>query len=276
MSWKEIVVSVKPQRIEGPYLSFAAQLAARFKARLTAVYALSDLALLKEIFAIRDPELVAKRSTDAYLEAARAEEAYRAFVAREGLECDWYVGEGDPAQVMVLAGRAADLIVLEQRVPGAHESAWHVAEEAALMTGTPAIVVPREVSHQTIGRRLLVAWNGSREAAGAVGAAMPLVDSAESIVLAVGKSEERFGTVTRRPDVTIERRLAQHNTAVERIEFAPARGEEGRELLATAHRHRCDMIVMGAYGRSRVREWLLGGATRDVLAQMDLPVLFGR
>ncbi len=147
-------------------------------------------------------------------------------------------------------------------------------EAIALTTGTPTLVVPHSLPCREVGKRVLVAWNGSRDAAHAIGSAMPLLDVAESIVVLNGTTQERFVTVTQYTSLDLRRRPLAHCSVVEVVEFMPPSGEEGAQILAAAKEYDCDVIVMGAYGQSRVRELLLGGATRHVFRHMDRPVLF--
>jgi nucleotide-binding universal stress UspA family protein len=275
MSWKEIVVYVKRDDGQEAYLQIAAQLARRFSARVTGVYPLPDLATMRNVLdRISDENAVQQYVREAYEHAERFESPFRRQMALASVECDWRTAEGDPAQVMVLAGRTADLIIVEQRRPELDQSAWDVPETAALIAGTPTLVVPHSRSFGEVGNRVLVAWNGSRDAAHAIGSAMPLIDAAKSVVLLNGTSKEQFVTVTRRPQMHIRRRLQAHCPNVEAVEFRPHSGDEGTSILAAADTYGCDSIVMGAYGHSRVREFLLGGATRDVLRGMHIPVLF--
>ncbi len=242
---------------------------------MTGVFPLSDLAVMRNALErISDESAVTQYVREAYGHAELYETRFRQHMALSSVECDWRTGEGDPAQIMVLAGRTADLVIIEQQKPEIDQSAWDVPEAVALTTGTPTLVVPHSRPFIEVGKRVLVAWNGSRDAAHAIGSALPMLDTADSVVLLNGVSKEQFVTVTRRPQMHIRRRLQAHCANVEVVEFLPRAGEEGTEILASAQKHGCDVIVMGAYGHSRVRELLLGGATRDVLRQMQCPVRF--
>lgn len=275
MSWKHLVAYVKRDPEGATYLHAAGELARRFQARLTGVFGLPDLALMRgTLDRLPDSTLARRFVTEAYESAELYESRFRRQMSAAGVECDWRSAEGDPAQVMTLASRVADLAIVEQFHSETDESAWLVPEEVALNGGSPTLVVPHSCSEPSIGRRVLIAWNGSREAAQAIGAAMPLIDRAEALVVLSGESKERFATVTRRPHLSIEHRLRAHCKSVELIDFQPAFGLEGEGILSAAQSHGCDIVVMGAYGHSRIREALLGGATRHVLRHAQLPVLF--
>jgi nucleotide-binding universal stress UspA family protein len=275
MSWKEIVVYAKRDSGQEPYVQITAQLALRFGARVTGVFPLPDLAMMRHMLdRISDQSAVTQYVREAYESAELFEIRFRQYMAQRSVECEWRTGEGDPAQVMVLAGRTADLVVIEQRRPDLDQSGWDVPEEVALSAGSPTLVIPHSRAFSDVGKRVLVAWNGSRDAAHAIGSAMPMLDAADSLVLLEGHSKKQFTTVTRRPLMHIRQRIEAHCANVEVVEFTPRWGEEGAGILGAAQEHGCDVIVMGAYGHSRVRELLLGGATRDVLREMQCPVLF--
>jgi nucleotide-binding universal stress UspA family protein len=276
MSWKEVVVYVKRDPDSAGFLQTAAQLARQFQARVTGIFALSDLATVRSALErISDENAVRQYVREAYETAELYESRFRRQMSDAQVECDWRTGEGDPAQVMTLAARVADLVVVEQQNPQAYDSAWDVPEEVALNGGVPTLVVPYSQPAMSIGRRVLIAWNGSREAACAVGSAMPLIDKSDAVVVLAGGSKEQFATVTRRPQIGLQHRLRAHCAKIDVVEFRPSWGEEGEQILANAKSHGCDLVVMGAYGHSRVREALLGGATRHVLRNMQVPVLFG-
>jgi nucleotide-binding universal stress UspA family protein len=275
MSWKEILVYAKRDSGQEAYAHIAAQLARRFGARVTGVFPLSEVALMRNALdRICDESAVRQYVREGYERAEVFETRFRQYMTERSVEFDWRTGEGDPAEIMVLAGRMADLVIIEQRRPDFDQSAWDVPEAIALNTGTPTLVVPHSRTFETVGKRVLLAWNGSRDAAHAIGSAMPMIDAADSVVLLSGMSKEQFLTVTRRPQMNVRRRLEGHCANVAVVDFLPGRGEEGAGILESARKYDCDVIVMGAYGHSRVRELLLGGATRDVLREMTCPVLF--
>ena len=144
-----------------------------------------------------------------------------------------------------------------------------VIEELILAAGVPVLMLPPD-SAEAFGRTVVVGWNGSREAARALHEGLPFLRTAErAILLAIGEagadSVEACVAMLRRHDgVTVE---------PQRIEGPD--GDAGEVLLAQAAAHGADLLVMGAYGHSRLRELVFGGATRHVLREATLPVLFG-
>jgi nucleotide-binding universal stress UspA family protein len=145
-------------------------------------------------------------------------------------------------------------------------------EALILTSGRPTIVLPPRPPASRI-RRVLVGWNGTREAARAVADAMPLLVKADAVeVLSVGSEagEPAHGFM---PGAAAARHLERHGAKVE-VRHMSSNGESvGRVLLAEARAFHADLVVIGAYGRSRLRERVFGGVTRTVLREAVLPVL---
>ncbi|MHC4067615.1 MAG: universal stress protein, partial [Planctomycetota bacterium] len=207
---------------------------------------------------------------DAFAVANELETAFRERARRDELSYEWRCLEGAPEKLVPLEARGHDLLVIGQSHPKAG-GAWHtqpLVERTVINSGHPLIVVPYWGSHTTIGERVLIAWNGTQEAAHAVEDAMPILKkSREAIVVTVDVHEGEALSVEH-----IEQLLERHGVS------AQVRGTKshgmliGDVLLSEAGNLRCDLLVMGAYGHSPVREHLLGGATDYVLEHMTLPV----
>ena len=107
--------------------------------------------------------------------ASETERRFRDALNANRLDGDWDAAEGNPSEILMLAGRVHDVIVVKQTQEGVDEPGWDVPEACAVSSGTPTLVVPFEGSFPSIGERLLIAWNGSQQAAAAVHGAMPLI-----------------------------------------------------------------------------------------------------
>jgi nucleotide-binding universal stress UspA family protein len=170
--------------------------------------------------------------------------------------------------------RYADLVVLGQVSPDEPPYVGHhLPEEVVLSSGRPALVVPHDWAPGPLGGRVIVAWDASREAARAVSDAMPILEQANS-VLAVSINPKStplgHGEV---PGADIAAHLARHKVKVEVESVEMDRMEIGDALLSFGSDRGCDLLVMGAYAHSRLRELVLGGATRTILESMTVPVL---
>lgn len=138
--------------------------------------------------------------------------------------------------------------------------------------GRPVILVPRNWNQADCGRRILIAWNGSREAVRAVFDALPLFKAAYHIkVLQVGTSDQTRITRLELGDVCTM--LARHGIRATADTLSLPRATAGPALISAAKAENADLLVMGAYGHWRFRELVLGGATRHVLRNTNVPVL---
>ncbi|AKU20461.1 universal stress protein [Massilia sp. NR 4-1] len=178
---------------------------------------------------------------------------------------------------LCLQARYADLVVLGQADPdgpGPGALLHDLPEYVVLNSGRPVLVVPYIGQFATSGNRVLVAWNGSVEAARAVTGAIPLLRRAAKVTIAVFNPQIGSRAHGEEPGADIALYLARHGVNVEvTVEQRPATSDVGNALLSLAANISADLIVMGAYGHTRLREMLLGGATRTVLASMTVPVL---
>ena len=201
------------------------------------------------------------------------EERFRRRVAeRPGVAAEWRIAEGDITAIATLHARYFDLTVVGQgldiEAPVALRS---LPEDLALSVGRPVLVVPRYGTFPTVGERVLVAWNGSREATRAVNDALPFLQrAAQVIVLSVDPED---ADVPRTPGADIALHLARHGVKANASQTVAAEISVADVLLSYAADRGVDLIVAGAYGHSRMRELVLGGVTRGLLQHMTVPVL---
>jgi nucleotide-binding universal stress UspA family protein len=168
----------------------------------------------------------------------------------------------------------ADLLVLSQDDPA--ESTTDVVtslpEYVILNCARPVLVVPHGHVFGAVGRGVLVGWNGSREASAAIEGAIPLMRGAESVSLAIFEPPVPAGTSGIDAQAGLAAWLGRHGIRAA-VLVRPAAADVGAQLLALAGELRADLLVMGCYGHARLRELLLGGASRSVLRSMTVPVL---
>lgn len=273
MAYRAILVHV-PLGDAKVQVELAAALAKRFDAHLTGICSLSETPMLRSAvhnpFLRLEPSKVDDLIKAEYEEAAAAEKRFDAIADRAGVSHSWLTGEGDAADLIIHTCRLQDLGVVEQ---GAVESdlLWGAAAQLAL-SGHPALVIPRTWRSPEFGRRAVVAWNGSAQSAAALRKALPLLRRAEQVTVLLGRSRAAFPSSMRVPDLDVVAYLRRQGIAVAAKELDICDAEAGAEILKRAEADKADLIVMGAFGRSRFREWILGGATRHVLEHMTVPV----
>lgn len=175
---------------------------------------------------------------------------------------------------LVLEARFADLVVLSQDDPGESlpDMGTRLPESVILNCARPVLVVPRTDPAPCNDPKVMLAWDGSREAAGAMCAALPLLRRAASVTVAALTggvlNEEDF-----RAQETVLLRFLSRHQVMPRVLVRPAGHDSGHALLALAGETGCSLLVMGCYGHSRLRELCLGGASRTVLAEADIALL---
>ena len=233
---------------------------------------LADLATIGQAVAEMGPTIVEERRPVVSDAAARSESEFTRQVSAAGLRSvEWRGGADDPVDAMTLHARYADMVVIGQ-AKGADDSRvpLDLPERLVLGAGRPILIIPSVGSFSTIGKRVLVAWKPCREATRAVTDAIPLLREADNVqIMAVNPKSGEHGDV---PGADIGLYLARHGVRVEVRTDHGAEIDIGNELLSRAADLDADLIVMGGYGHSRLREWALGGATRTILQSMTVPV----
>ncbi len=203
---------------------------------------------------------------------ARFREAVKALP----LETEWRAMEGDPLALVLREAREADLLVIGQRDPDAPQSPVEAqfVETLVLQAGCPVLVLPYTGNFDAAPRRILLAWNGGRESARALHDAIPLMKDAAVHVLQIeGPRPQPWTDGTTVGQAA--RALKAHGISATVKEASCDDSDilAGEMLLSRAADFNADLLVMGAYGHSRLREWALGGVTRTLLGSMTLPVL---
>jgi nucleotide-binding universal stress UspA family protein len=272
MSWKRILVHVRAYQDWSESIDVAIRVAKTFDARLTGLYTIRELAMLKILFGKDNRAVREAEARDAPL-MQRAKARFMEACIIAGVGADWQIGEGNAAELLNLAGRCHDLIVVEQSRSGLDSIGSDVAEECAVASGVPTLIVPKSGMFATVGQRVVVAWNHSRQSASALRAALPMIEHADQVIVLLGKERDILNSVTRRPEHDIVAYLRSHARAVEAVPFEANDADTGSRLLAATHEARGDVLVMGAYGRSAWREFIFGGATKHIADHLDLPVL---
>jgi nucleotide-binding universal stress UspA family protein len=178
----------------------------------------------------------------------------------------WQEAAGEPGRLLIEAARTVDLVLAAKR--DEERQGAQVVEQLAMSAGVPVLMLPQEAS-KAMGTSIVAGWNGSREAARAVHEALPFLCGAERVVLcAVGEEAAR----DLEPAAAM---LGRHGVAVQPQAIDKPDGDAGEILLGQAAAHGADLLVIGTYGHTRLRELVFGGATRHVLRTATLPVLFG-
>jgi nucleotide-binding universal stress UspA family protein len=191
----------------------------------------------------------------------------------EGVPFDWRFEYGNAGARLVAASSLADIVIVgpaEAGTDGRGPSA--LIGDVVTRVPVPVLVVPADARSFDVGAPMLVAWNGSAESAHALRAAVPLLACSCKVTLAcVVEDEARSGTEL--PSTEGARYLARHGIAAEIVEIPRGEAKIADTLFAAAQLRECSLLVMGAYGHSRLAELVLGGVTRSMLSEPQMPVL---
>jgi nucleotide-binding universal stress UspA family protein len=275
MTYQNILVHVDHTRSSQARVEAAAAMAVRFKSFLTGAFLKTEAA---PAYAVSDAITMPTANVDRYLEerTERISEAchsarsmFNLAIGDAGLPFHWLEINGDRDQEFISSARRHDLVVVPPVMRPAFGHNTIQAADVAVACGGPVLIVPPSGSVKEVGRKILVAWNDSRESARALRDAWPFLAQAEEIYfLMVSK---RAGASL---DESLLRHLRQHNCLPAKVVI------DRRDDLVTGNiisRHigmtGADMAVLGLYGHSRLRELVLGGVSRDLLEELPVPLL---
>jgi nucleotide-binding universal stress UspA family protein len=274
MGYKTILVHCDADPRVAHRLAIAVELAKRDQAHLVGVHIqepfeappmFAGSAAMGNLFALF--EETAKTNL------ATAKAAFAKAVKGTELSTQWRSEDGYVDARLPVHARYADLMVLGQSDPGAPSFApLDLPETMALSTGRPIVVVPHVGAPAECGRTVMLCWNASRESARAASDALPLLQAASKvIVLCVDARSSNYGHGAE-PGADVASWLARHGVKVTVQRDVAFDSGVGSVILSRAADHEVDLVVMGLYGHSRLREMVLGGASRTLLASMTVPV----
>ena len=245
MAIRDILVYADPTAASAERLDLAFRLAHRFEAYLIGVV----------------PE-----------DAVTVGERFQKMLLNEAVPGEWHMSIGLTEPYVTRRAHSADLILLGQRIPD-HSSGLYRPEDVVLSCSRPVLVAPHAGRRpDRIGENVLVAWNGSREAGRAVQDALPLMSTSSAVTVLLVDPEEDA-------DIELAEDLVAHlgrhglhaKTQVIRRDLVTLAVSD--TILTQVAELDADLLVMGAYSHSRLREIVLGGVTRDILRDMNVPVL---
>ena len=177
----------------------------------------------------------------------------------------------EPTVIVAHQARLVDLIVVPHPAGDKDVSSSDALHAVLFDSAKPVLIAPR-TAPSTIGHRICIGWNGTAESASAVMTALPWLQRAEAIRILWSEDYQRRGPLA--PD--LQQYLAAHHLTADRAAFQSINKMAGAGLLAAANEFACDLLVMGAYSHSRLRQSILGGVTRHVLEHASIPLMMHR
>ena len=205
---------------------------------------------------------------------SKARTVFDETIGQDNTKTSWRSLIGSLSYHLANEARYADLLVLSQPDPSDTLSLNDgITDEIIMSAGRPCLLVPHQGSSDSFGDSPLIAWDGSREASRAVHDALSLLEKAGKatvIIVEPERADPNFGDL---PGTVISEHLARHDVNVKVEVSRGGLQNTGDTILTYVDAYGHDLIVMGAYGHSRWREIVLGGATRKILTDMKVPVL---
>jgi nucleotide-binding universal stress UspA family protein len=270
MSYRDLLVVLSPEA--NAVGAYAASVAGVFGARTKAACIVVDPVVPSYVIPEMPSEILQNARAAARADANKALEDYKAMATGAGVETRGVVVQGmldTAAAELTRMARYADLAIIEQPEPEAANGEPIVLETVLFGSGRPLLIVPYIQRKPISLDRVIVAWDESATAARAVGAAMPMLERAKMVEVV---TVEAGGTGGRDSGGHLASYLEGHGLRAEG-KWLTSVGNVADTILSHAADSGTDLVVMGGYGHSRLREFILGGATRGMLATMTVPVL---
>lgn len=278
MSLKDLLVQLDATEASNARLEAALALARAFEAHLAALCLVVEPYVPAVVGVNLPAEVLAQQRQQAEAEAAALLDRAVARAAQDGIALERRqetVMVDRLADALARHARHADVTIVGQPDPERAGVDDTLMVEAAFMaSGRPALVIPYIGARTMPPERVICAWDGSREAARAINDALPLLVRAREVSLVIIDPERLAGRVGEVPGADIGAHLARHGVEVAVKTVVSGGLDPGDVLLSTAADEAADLLVMGGYGHSRLRELILGGTTAHILKHMTVPVLF--
>lgn len=270
MTYASLLVAVEEGPESDGRVELACDLALAFDARLIGLCAGSIAPPLYDPMTggAMVGELLALYRDMAEADVERARVRFLEIIEQRGVDAEWRGKIGFPGQVFARAARSADLILLGAR---SSRTPYHAPDIADVLMacGRPILVVPPTRLRNPVGEPALIAWKECREARLAVAAAIPLLQRARGVTLyAIRPDEDADEAKDELADVAAW--LQRHEIAADTVVAPPGELSAGQQILGEAEARQAGLIVAGGYGHARLREWALGGVTRDLIG--DSPI----
>ena len=271
---KDVIVNLSTGRARSFAGQYAISLAETFDAHLAGIAFAYDPILPPTLMGGIPPDFIEEQRRETGAAARAAVAGFEEAARRAGVSFGAQVLDGTVAGAADLFGRIArryDLAIVGQADPDGISVDELIAETALFESGRPVLVVPYIQKDGIKLGRVMVCWDGSRSAARAAADAMPLLARATAVEVVTIAGER--GKDDQVPGADIGHHLARHGLKIDVKRIAAGDVEIGNMILSYAADCGADLIVMGGYGHSRLREFVLGGVTRTIFSAMTLPVL---
>lgn len=270
---KDIIVNLSVGRPRDVAGQFATSVAAAFEAHLSGLACAYEPVIGGLAFPSVAASVIDAYRAESQAEADRAMRAFEADAKRAGIATDTIMISATASEAAEKFGelaRSYDLSIVAQSQPDGDVAEGMAIEAALFSSGRPVLLVPYIQSSGLKLDRVMVCWDGGRNAARAIGDAMPFLRRAKTVDVVTIESHERRNELI---GARIAGHLARHGLKVELKPIVAPDAGVPDTILSYAADTSADLIVMGAYGHTRIREFVFGGATSGLLGAMTVPTL---
>jgi nucleotide-binding universal stress UspA family protein len=277
MSYKTILVSLNEVGRVAELVAANAELARQTGAHVSGLYVIPSVQVYPSVGFEAAPQVFEGNRSFFKDNAQRVKQSFEQAMRGEGLPFDFHLVDARTpviADDVIVFGRSADLLIVSATNPDEITGVERdFVEQVVMAVGRPVIVLPAKGDAKISLKQIVVGWDGGREAARAAFDALPLLKVAETVRIVridPQKDPALRGSVA---GADLAGSLARHGVKAEAQGYPTDGQDEGQALMRCAEDAGAGLIVMGAYGHSRLAEFIFGGATRFVLTRMTRPVL---
>lgn len=271
MALKDILVHIDQQDDGQLRIDAAVKLAQTHDAHLSGLHIIPDIFIPAYAEVHIPADILQAQEQQAQAKAEKLAEKFRHTLEINGCKGEWHCAKGFADQQINRYARYTDLVVLSQTRDESFLSAYaDLPDQVVMGCARPVLFIPYIGPKDVIGKRVMVAWSGTRESVRAVNDALPMLQKADSVEVLAINPPAQAGDI---PTADICLHLARHDVKTQASQTVAKDIDVGDVLLSRAADNDIDLIVMGAYGHNRLRESILGGVTKHLLEHMTVPVL---
>ncbi len=277
MAYQTILAFLSEEKSAERVLAAAISLANKSDAHLIGLHVAPVYHVYATVAVDFSAEILDAQSNALEIEAHGLKKIFEKMTGENTVKREWrsiQVNSALVSEAVVNHARSADVVVAAQHDPDKDDiDVTRVLEQLLIDSGRPVLMVPYAGDHVDFGKNITLAWNASRESARACAAALPLLKMAEKVTVLWVNPQSENGDTMDVPGSEIAKYLSRHGISAEIDNSRTRLPEVGDEILSRVSDNGSDLLVMGAYGHSRLRELVFGGASRHILKNMTVPVL---
>lgn len=277
MTFKTILACIQSEETAPNVIDWAVAMAGAHQAHLVGLHLQGVFPVYADVrFGVSD-DLIAQMNLPVQDKAERMGVHFAGKLKSLPLSSEWRcpaVNFGRFAELLVQEAQSADLIICAQNTEADDEDTGvNLAEMLVMGTGRPVLILPKKAAPANIPNRVMVAWNNSREATRAVFDSIPLLKQASYARILTFIEDEGDRTTSKKASRQLSDSLVRHGVEGEIDVSFLSEGSISGALMRSLTDNNCNLLVMGCYGHSHFREIVLGGASRDMLRDLSIPVL---